>query len=84
MVSSRAEVLYQRNDYGQGYGDSWDQYRLSVGLIYQLGRKGTAGVTYSLSQGSANNGVNPIGVGGGVSTGNYDENRLAFTLTLQL
>jgi uncharacterized protein (PEP-CTERM system associated) len=83
-LSSRAEVLYQRNDYGQGYGDAWDQYRLSLGLVYQLGRKGTAGVTYSSSQGSANSGINPISVGGGVSTGNYDENRLAFTLTLRL
>ena len=59
-LSSRAEVLYQRNDYGQDYGDAWDQYRLSLGLVYQLGKKGTAGVTYSLSQGSANSGINPI------------------------
>jgi uncharacterized protein (PEP-CTERM system associated) len=83
-LSSRAEALYQRNDYGQGYGDGWDQYRLSLGLVYQVGRKASAGITYSLSQGSANSGVNPISVGGGVSTGNYDENRVAFTLTLQL
>jgi uncharacterized protein (PEP-CTERM system associated) len=83
-LSSQAQVLYQRNDYGQGYGDAWDQYRLSLGMVYQLGRKTSAGITYSLSQGSASSGINATGAGATSSTGNYDENRLALTLTLQL
>jgi uncharacterized protein (PEP-CTERM system associated) len=83
-LSGRAELLYQRNDYGEGQGDAWDQYRLSLGLVYQLGRKGSAGLTYSLSQGSDDSAVIPIGVGGGGRTGNYDENRLALSLTYQL
>lgn len=90
-LSSRAEFLYQRNDYDRSSYDSWDQYRLAFGLVYQLGRKTTAGVTYSLSQGSSSNagaggatGGSPVLSGTGVSNGNYDENRLAFILSVQL